>query len=216
MAGEPTSISWEDLHRMFVEVPQKESNLHRSYTLTADSESQATRDWPDFDATDKASRPVLPDGARLAVQHALISSIEEIRNNYKMTIFEVFYSEEGRGNLKEIARKNSKHDTRFYYIQQLIKEIINKVQGKNSECTYSEAIDMWQGKCPALRNLDLPKPEDLRLEEKESGPIAETIRNKYIPTVDEAMESIESALYNKLEKGPLALMKKALADLESY
>ena len=216
MAGEHTSISWEDLHRMFVEVPQKESNLHRSYTLTADSESQATRDWPDFDATDKAPRPVLPDGARLGVQHAILSSIEDIRKDYKMTAFETFYSKEGRVNLEEIARKNSDHNKRFYFIQQLIKEIINKVRVKNNKYTYSEAITMWQGKCPALRNLDLPRPEDLLLEGKESEPTAETIRNKDIPTEDKAMEEIESALNSRLDNGPLARLGKALADLKSY
>lgn len=201
---------------MFDESPQMETAPHRSYSLTTDTNSQAARDWPNFDAATESPSPVLPDGARLGVQHAILSSIEDIRKDYKMTAFETFYSKEGRVNLEEIARKNSDLNKRFYFIQQLIKEIINKVRVKNNKYTYSEAITMWQGKCPALRNLDLPRPEDLLLEGKESEPTAETIRNKDIPTEDKAMEEIESALNSRLDNGPLARLGKALADLKSY
>ena len=216
MAGEPTSISWESLHHMFDESPQMETAPHRSYSLTSDTNSQAARNWPNFDAATESPRPDLPDEARLGVAHAIMSSIEAIRETYKRTAFETFNSKEGRVNLADIAKNNSDHNKRFYFIQQLIKEIINKVQDKNIGCTYSEAIDMWQGECPALRNLDLPRPEDLLLEGKESEPTAETIRNKDIPTEDKAMEEIESALNSRLDNGPLARLGKALADLKSY
>lgn len=215
MAGEHTSISWEDLHRMFVEVPQKESNLHRSYTLTADSESQATRDWPDFDATDKAPRPVLPDGARLGVQHALIDSIEEIHGIYKVTSTEVFFSAEGRIYLDQIVRAKSDTSQRGYFVQQLVKEIITKAQSKGSKCTYSEAIAMWQDAYPMLNDLNLPHAEDLLLKTAESSAIADSISGQELPTQDKVIAAIESALNERISNGPLAVLKKHIADLAS-
>lgn len=215
MAGEPTSISWESLHDMFDESPQMETAPHRSYSLTTDTNSQAVRDWPNFDAATESSSPVLPDEARLGVQHALISSNEEIHEIYKVTSTEVFFSEAGRIYLDQIVRAKSDTSQRGYFVQQLVKEIITKAQSKGSKCTYSEAIAMWQEAYPMLNDLNLPHAEDLLLKTAESSAIADSISGQELPTQDKVIAAIESALNERISNGPLAVLKKHIADLAS-
>ncbi|MBR5194697.1 MAG: hypothetical protein IKW48_01000 [Akkermansia sp.] len=172
--------------------------------------------WPDFEEKAPIPSTPLPVVVRMKIRKDIITSKDEIREIYRFSATDRFFSNNGKKHLHDILRAKGDHNQQHYHTQQLIKEILVSVRETVDRCSYVANLDKWKSDYPCLESLHLPDAKALFIPPSESASIATDILNEGdISSQDAFFAAFETVFDKHLGDGPLAILQKAIEKLES-